>query len=169
MHSFFIKIIFISFYFSNKLWHFAVCFHSVSVLKVWRLSTLPQSGFLFRRQSRQFSIVTLSSNCRRCVLHCWFCNDNKLSLLTQFTPHLLNRLQENTGDSYCSILPSINITVTLFLVLGIDSIFASKYHLEKFSTDKFFLPIPNRKVHLAPINADVSALCNAINKCGFTE
>jgi hypothetical protein len=70
MHIHFYKNNFISFYFStNKL---RILFHSISVLKGLRLSTLHRILYgMFRSLSSlilaSFILVTESSNCRRCV------------------------------------------------------------------------------------------------------
>ncbi len=118
VHSFYKIILFHSI--SQQL--FMDPFHSVSMLKVWRLSTLHTDtvwdvlGYIvvnlasFHYRYIIFQLQTLN---RRSLK---FCGINKPVSLLSIPPHLLNRLQENTGDSYCSILPSVKYNLDPFLV-----------------------------------------------------
>ncbi len=118
-------------------------------------------------------IVTLSSNCRRCVsadLHCYSVAITKTSLYS-IPPHLLNRLQGgHQGNSYCSILPSDKYSLDPFLVLKFDSSLLTPNTILKFSTIVASIPILIIKIILiAPSSTDVSALCNTINKWTFAD
>ncbi len=138
---------------------FIVRFHSLSRVKVCDFQHSTGSHYmrcfvLFSSLiSSIFIIVTLSSNCGRCVsagLHCYDSVTNPIS------PHLHIFLivRENyLGDSY-SILPSIKYNLDpAFLVSRSDSSFTySKYHLEIFLLIEFYIYSNRRNYPNCSIN-----------------